>query len=65
MGLIFLGYRYRVINNKIIIDIKSENKRRRNNNIKYINYLYSNGLISYKRYFHSMSNYNNSYKYVK
>ena len=64
-GFEFLGYRFRVINNKTIIDIKSENKRRRNKNIKKINYLYSDGYISYKRYFNSMSNYRNSYKYEK
>ena len=64
-GFEFLGYRFRVINNKTIIDIKSENKRRRNKNIKKINYLYSVGYISYKRYFNSMSNYRNSYKYEK
>ena len=62
-GFDFLGYRFRV-NNKIIINIKSDNKKRRNNNIKKINFLYKNKLISYKRYFNSMNNYLNSYKYV-
>ena len=62
-GFDFLGYRFR-INNKIIINIKNYNKKRRNNNIKRLNYLYSNDLISYKRYFNSMNNYLNSYKYV-
>ena len=46
------------------IRIKSENNKRRNNNIKKINYLYGNGIISYKRYFNSMSNYMNNYKYA-
>ena len=55
----FLGYNFRVNNNRIIINIKSENKRRRKNNIKKLNYLYDNNLISYKRYFNSMSNYKN------
>ena len=64
-GFEFLGYRYRVINNKIYISIKSENKRRRNNNIKKNDYLYSNGFIDYKKYFHSMNNYMNSYKYIR
>lgn len=62
-GFDFLGYRFRV-NNKIIINIKSDNKKRKNNNIKRLNYLYKNKLISYKRYFNSMNNYLNSYKYV-
>lgn len=52
------------INNKIIINIKSDNKKRRNNNIKKINFLYKNKLISYKRYFNSINNYLNNYKYV-
>ena len=64
-GFEFLGYGYRVINNKIYISVKSENKRRRNNNVKKNNYLYSNGFISYKKYFNSMNNYMNSYKYVR
>ena len=58
-GFEFLGYNFRVNNNRIIINIKSENKRRRKNNIKKLNYLYDNNLISYKRYFNSMSNYKN------
>lgn len=64
-GFEFLGYRYRVINNNIYIRVKSENKKRRNNNIKKLNYLYRNHKISYKRYFNSMNNYLNSYKYIK
>ncbi len=62
-GFDFLGYRFR-INNKIIINIKSDNKKRRNNNIKRLNYLYNNKLITYRRYFNSLNNYLNSYKYV-
>ena len=64
-GFEFLVYRYRVINNKIYISIKSENKRRRNNNIKKNDCLYSNGFIDYKRYFNSVNNYMNSYKYIR
>ena len=50
---------------KTIIKIKGDNRRRRNKNIRNINYLYNSSYISYKRYFNSMSNYNNSYKYGK
>ena len=64
-GFDYLGYRFRIIKNKLIIKIKSENKRRRNNNIKRINYLYKNNFISYRKYFNSMNNYMNSYKYTK
>ena len=62
-GFEYLGYMFYVRNNKTIIKIKSSNKRRRNNNMKRINYLYSRGYITYKRYFNSINNYNNSYKY--
>ena len=64
-GFDFLGYRFRITNNKINIRIKSENKRRRDKNIKKNNYLYNNGYITYKRYFNSMNNYKNSYKFAK
>lgn len=64
-GFDFLGYRFRIINNRIIINIKKENKKRRDENIKKDNYLYKNGLISYKTYFNSMNNYKNSFKYAK
>lgn len=64
-GFEYLGYRFRVINNKIVINIKSENKRRRDNNIRKNSYLYRCGYISYRRYFNSMNNYKNSCKYVK
>ena len=63
-GFDFLGYRFKCINSKICIDVKNENLRRKKHNIKKNNYLFMNGIISYKVYFNSMSNYNNSYKYV-
>ena len=34
-------------------------------NIKKINYLYKNNYISYQKYFNSINNYNNNYKYTK
>ena len=62
-GFEYLGYMFYIRNNKTIIKIKSNNKKRKNKNIKNINYLYSNNYISYRRYFNSMNNFNNSYKY--
>ena len=59
----YLGYIFYVRNNKTIIKIRGENRRRRKRNIRKINYLYNNNYITYKRYFNSMNNYNNSYKY--
>ena len=64
-GFEFLGYRFNVKNNKIMINIKGENRRRRSSNIKKNNYLYRCGCISYRNYFNSMNNYKNSYKYIK
>lgn len=64
-GFDFLGYKFRVIDNKLHIRVKSENKKRRKNNIRKNNYLLKNGLITYKKYFNSMSNYRNSYKFAK
>ena len=56
-GFEFLGYNFRVINNRVIINIKSDNKKSMKNNIKKLGYLYRNNLINYKRCFNSMSNY--------
>jgi len=64
-GFDFLGYKFNIQNNNIIINVKKENKRRMKKNIKKNNYLYKNGLISYKQYFNSMNNYKNSFKYSK
>ncbi len=64
-GFEFLGYMFYIKNKKTIINIKSSNKKRKEKNIKKVEYLYDNGYIEYKRYFNSMSNYNNSYKYEK
>lgn len=64
-GFEFLGYIFYVKNKKTIIKVKNDNKKRRNKNIKKTIYLYNNKYISYKRYFNSMNNYNNGYKYSK
>ena len=63
-GFDFLGYRYRIVNNKIIINVKKSNKIRLLNNINRVNYLYRKGYISYNKYFSSINNYKNVYKYI-
>ena len=63
-GFDFLGYRFKIINNDIVNNIKRENNKRINKNIKKNNYLYQNNLISYKKYFNSMNNYKNNFKYI-
>ena len=56
-GFIFLGSRYRVINNKTIVSISSNKKRRIRRNIKKKKYLYNKGYISYKSYYSSINSY--------
>ena len=55
---IFLGSRYKVINNKTIVSISSDKKRRIRRNIKKKKYLYNKGYISYKSYYSSINSYN-------
>ena len=62
-GFIFLGSRYRVINNKTIVSISSDKRKRIRRNIKKKNYLYSNGYISYKSYYSCINSYNIKYIY--
>lgn len=64
-GFEYLGYMFYVRNNKSIIKVKGDNRRRRDKKIRYNDYLFDKGYISYRRYFNSMNNYNNSYKYGK
>ena len=56
-GFIFLGSRYRVINNKTIVSISSDKKRRIRRNIKKKKNLYNKGYISYKSYYSSINSY--------
>jgi len=63
-GFDFLGYRFKIVNDKLYVRIKGENQKRREKNIKSVNYLFRNGYITYKKYFNSMSNYMNGYKYT-
>lgn len=61
-GFIFLGSRYRVINNKTIINISSSKRNKIRRNINKKNYLYKNKKISFKSYFNSINSYNS---YIK
>lgn len=64
-GVNFLGYNIKVINNKTIINISNESKRRLKKNIKKVKYLYENNKISFAKAFTSINVYKNSYKYSK
>lgn len=59
-SFIFCGNYIKVINNKTIIKRSSTSRRKIKNNLKLINYLYSNKLISFRKYFCSI----NSYKFI-
>lgn len=63
-GVIFLGYNFRIINNKTIIKISSEVKRRLKKNLKKIKYEGKNNLISFEKEFSSIMNYKNSFIYA-
>ena len=62
-GFNFLGYRFRIINNKTIINIDSSTKRRIVKRIKEIKYLYSNNMIKFKQVFSSINTYYYGFKY--
>ena len=55
-GFNFLGYNFKIINNKTIINL-SDNAR---NNI----YKYQNNIITFEKYFYSIQNYKLSYSFV-
>ncbi len=57
-GFIFLGSRYRVINDKTIIKLSSDKRKRIRRNIKKKKYLYNHGYIGYKSYYSCMNSYN-------
>ena len=63
-GFNFLGYRFRIINNKTIINIDSSTKRRVVKRIKEIKYLYSNNKIKFNKVFSSINMYYYGFKYV-
>ena len=64
-GFIFLQYRFQVVNNKTIIKLSNNTLRKVKKKIKKNKYLFLNDKISFKKYFSSISNYNNTFKYNK
>lgn len=63
-GITFLGYTFKVINNKTIIKLSSNTRRNIKKGIKKSNYLYRNGLITFNSYFCSIESYKNDYIFV-
>lgn len=63
-GFSFLGYVFKVINNKTIIKIKQSNINGLKKKIKKLRYEFDNNLISYEKAFCSIMTYTNIYKYA-
>ena len=64
-GFIFLQYRFQVVNNKTIIKLSSNTLNKAKKNIKKNKYLFATNKISFKKYFLSINNYTNTFKYDK
>ena len=62
-GFNFLGYRFRIINNKTIINISKDTRYRVVKRIKEIKYLYSNNKIKFNKVFSSINTYYFGFKY--
>lgn len=59
----FLGYRFNIINNKVIMKLRNDCKKRFKNKITNINYLYNNNYIDYKKYCNELSSYKGHLKW--
>ena len=64
-GFIFLQYKFRVINNKIIIKLRKDTIRKIKKNLKKNEYFFKEGKIEFKTLFSSINNYKNCFKYDK
>ena len=62
-GFCFCGYNFRVINNKTIIKVCSNTKRRVIKRSKEVLWLYKNSKISFMKLFYSFNTYYNGFKY--
>lgn len=59
----FLGYHFKVINNKTIISLSQSSKKNIKKGIKRNKYLYNRKMINFNQLFSSIENYKYSYKY--
>ena len=62
-GFTILGYRFRVINKKTIINIKKDTKNRIKRKVKENRYLLEKNVSNFSKVFSSINNYYYSYKY--
>ena len=63
-GIPFLGYNFKVINNKTIIRLNSNSKKNIKKGIKRTKYLFTKNLINFDKLFSSIENYKHSYPYT-
>ncbi len=64
-GIVFLGYKFKIINNnKLIIKLSKKSKDNIKNKMKKNMYLYKNNKLSFDKFFTSVQTYQNSYIFV-
>ena len=63
-GFNFLGYNFKLINNKTIINLTLNSKRNIRKGIKRNKYKFNNKIINFEKYFCSIENYKHSYPFV-
>ena len=63
-GVPFLGYNFKVINNKTIIKLSKSSKKNIKKGIKRAKYLYKSKKIDFSQIFSSIENYKHSYPYA-
>lgn len=63
-GISFLGYTFRIKNNKTIVKLNTNAKKNIRKGIKRANYLYKNNLIKFNQYFSSIECFKNNYIFV-
>ncbi len=64
IGINFLGYNFKVIDNKTIISLSNSSKKNIIKGIKRSKYLYNSNYINFNSLFSSIENYKYSYKYA-
>ena len=64
-GFSFLGFTFKLKNNKTIIDIKKENLNKIKKKIKYLKWSFTHGRITHQRAFCSIMTYTYGYRYGK
>ncbi len=62
-GVVFLGYRFRIINHKTIVTLKKSSVEKIKKRVKTIAYMYKNGYIDFNSAFSSIMSFWNNRKY--